>query len=295
MNATCSLEFLKASAVISRSWLYAQIEKRQRMAEGSQGFFSFVKTDNELIRWHDREDHTIFDVCADDHCQRYQGITRASRPEVQEAVKATRGQILTYDGKVCDARFSKCCGGRTETFETCWENEHHPYLESVDDPFCNTTDESVIRQVLNDYDCETHDFFEWQVTLTQDDAQAYISRQLKMDLGKIIALEPIERGPGGHIIRLRIVGSERTFTIGKELEIRSALSESHLKSSNFTVEPQELDAEGIPARFIINGRGWGHGVGLCQIGAAVMADKGFSCREILSHYYPGAVISGADE
>ena len=291
MNATCSLEFLKASAVISRSWLYAQMEKRQRMAEGSQGFFSFVKTDNELIRWHDREDHTIFDVCADDHCQRYQGITRASRPEVQEAVKATRGQILTYDGKVCDARFSKCCGGRTETFETCWENEHHPYLESVDDPFCNTTDESVIRQVLNDYDCETHDFFEWQVTLTQDDAQAYISRQLKMDLGKIIALEPIERGPGGHIIRLRIVGSERTFTIGKELEIRSALSESHLKSSNFTVEPQELDAEGIPARFIINGRGWGHGVGLCQIGAAVMGEQGYTYEQILHHYYQKANIT----
>ena len=291
MNATCSLEFLKASAVISRSWLYAQMEKRQRMAEGSQGFFSFVKTDNELIRWHDREDHTIFDVCADDHCQRYQGITRASRPEVQEAVKATRGQILTYDGKVCDARFSKCCGGRTETFETCWENEHHPYLESVDDPFCNTTDESVIRQVLNDYDCETHDFFEWQVTLTQDDAQAYISRQLKMDLGKIIALEPIERGPGGHIIRLRIVGSGRTFTIGKELEIRSALSESHLKSSNFTVEPQELDAEGIPARFIINGRGWGHGVGLCQIGAAVMGEQGYTYEQILHHYYQKANIT----
>ena len=291
MNATCSLEFLKASAVISRSWLYAQMEKRQRMAEGSQGFFSFVKTDNELIRWHDREDHTIFDVCADDHCQRYQGITRASRPEVQEAVKATRGQILTYDGKVCDARFSKCCGGRTETFETCWENEHHPYLESVEDPFCNTTDESVIRQVLNDYDCETHDFFEWQVALTQDDAQAYISRQLKMDLGKIIALEPIERGPGGHIIRLRIVGSKRTFTIGKELEIRSALSDSHLKSSNFTVEPQELDAEGIPARFIINGRGWGHGVGLCQIGAAVMGEQGYTYEQILHHYYQKANIT----
>ena len=291
MNATCSLEFLKASAVISRSWLYAQIEKRQRLAGGNQSFFAFVKTDSELIRWHDREDHTIFDVCADDHCQRYQGITRASRPEVQEAVKATRGQILTYDGKVCDARFSKCCGGRTETFETCWENEHHPYLESVDDPFCNTTDESVIRQVLNDYDCETHDFFEWQVTLTQDDAQAYISRQLKMDLGKIIALEPIERGPGGHIIRLRIVGSERTFTIGKELEIRSALSESHLKSSNFTVEPQELDAEGIPARFIINGRGWGHGVGLCQIGAAVMGEQGYTYEQILHHYYQKANIT----
>jgi SpoIID/LytB domain protein len=291
MKATCSLEFLKASAVISRSWLFAQMEKRQKMAQGGNNFFSFTKTDNELIRWHDREDHTIFDVCADDHCQRYQGITRASRPEVHAAVAATRGQILTYDGKVCDARFSKCCGGRTETFETCWENEHHPYLESVEDPFCNTSDERVLHQVLNDYDCETHDFYEWQVVLTQEMAQAYITRHLKMDLGSIIGLEPLERGPGGHIIRLKITGSERTFTIGKELEIRSALSESHLKSANFTVERQDIDADGVPARFILHGKGWGHGVGMCQIGAAVMGEQGYTYEQILSHYYKNANIT----
>lgn len=291
MKATCSLEFLKASAVISRSWLFAQMEKRQKMAQGGNNFFSFTKTDNELIRWHDREDHTIFDVCADDHCQRYQGITRASRPEVHAAVAATRGQILTYDGKVCDARFSKCCGGRTETFETCWENEHHPYLESVEDPFCNTSDERVLHQVLNDYDCETHDFYEWQVVLTQEMAQTYITRHLKMDLGSIIGLEPLERGPGGHIIRLKIIGSERTFTIGKELEIRSALSESHLKSANFTVERQNIDADGVPARFILHGKGWGHGVGMCQIGAAVMGEQGYTYEQILSHYYKNANIT----
>ena len=291
MKATCSLEFLKASAVISRSWLFAQMEKRQKMAQGGNNFFSFTKTDNELIRWHDREDHTIFDVCADDHCQRYQGITRASRPEVHAAVAATRGQILTYDGKVCDARFSKCCGGRTETFETCWENEHHPYLESVEDPFCNTSDERVLHQVLNDYDCETHDFYEWQVVLTQEMAQTYITRHLKMDLGSIIGLEPLERGPGGHIIRLKITGSERTFTIGKELEIRSALSESHLKSANFTVERQDIDADGVPARFVLHGKGWGHGVGMCQIGAAVMGEQGYTYEQILSHYYKNANIT----
>ena len=291
MKATCSLEFLKASAVISRSWLFAQMEKRQKMAQGGNNFFSFTKTDNELIRWHDREDHTIFDVCADDHCQRYQGITRASRPEVHAAVAATRGQILTYDGKVCDARFSKCCGGRTETFETCWENEHHPYLESVEDPFCNTSDERVLHQVLNDYDCETHDFYEWQVVLTQEMAQTYITRHLKMDLGSIIGLEPLERGPGGHIIRMKIIGSERTFTIGKELEIRSALSESHLKSANFTVERQDIDADGVPARFILHGKGWGHGVGMCQIGAAVMGEQGYTYEQILSHYYKNANIT----
>ncbi len=291
MNANCSLEFLKASAVISRSWLYAQMEKRQRLAGGSQGFFSFVKTDDELIRWHDREDHTIFDVCADDHCQRYQGITRASRTEVRDAVKATHGQILTFDGKVCDARFSKCCGGHTETFESCWENEHHPYLESVEDPFCNTSDEAVIRQVLNDYDCETHDFYEWQVVLTQDEAQTYITQHLRIDFGDIKELIPIERGPGGHIVRLKIVGSKRTFTIGKELEIRSALSASHLKSSNFTVELQEVDAAGVPARFLLKGRGWGHGVGMCQIGAAVMGEQGYTYQQILRYYYKNANIT----
>ena len=291
MNATCSIEFLKAAAVISRSWLYAQIEKRKRLEKNNHGFFAFTKTENELIRWHDREDHTIFDVCADDHCQRYQGITRASRPEVRAAVESTRGQILTYDGHVCDARFSKCCGGRTETFETCWEDEHHPYLESVEDPFCNTSDETIIRQVLNDYDCETHDFFDWHVELSQDKAQQYISQRLRMDFGKIVDLVPVERGPGGHIIRLKIVGTERTFTIGKELEIRSALSDSHLKSANFTVERKDIDSDGVPACFVLNGRGWGHGVGMCQIGAAVMGEKGYTYEQILQHYYRNTNIS----
>lgn len=291
MNATCSTEFLKASAVISRSWLYAQIEKRKRLSQSNHGFFAFTKTDTELIRWHDREDHTIFDVCADDHCQRYQGNTRATRPEVKAAVDATRGQILTYDGKVCDARFSKCCGGRTETFETCWENEPHPYLASIEDPFCNTSDDVIIRQVLNDYDCETRDFYRWTVTLTQADAQQYISRHLKMDLGNIIDLVPVERGPGERIIRLQIIGSKQTFTIGKELEIRSALSDTHLKSAAFTVEREDIDAKGVPARFILHGKGWGHGVGMCQIGAAVMGEQGYTYEQILAHYYKDSNIT----
>ena len=290
MSANCAPEFLKASAVISRSWLYAQMEKRRRLSKESHGFFAFTKTESELIRWHDREEHIIYDVCADDHCQRYQGITRASRPEVKAAVEATKGQILTYDGNICDARFSKCCGGRTETFETCWENEHHPYLESVDDPFCNTTDKEVIRQVMNDYDCETSDFFRWTVTLTQAEAQEYISHHLKMDLGKILDLQPIERGPGYRIIKLKIVGTERSFTIGKELEIRCALSTTHLKSAAFDVERQDLNENGIPARFVLHGRGWGHGVGMCQIGAAVMGEKGYSYEQILKHYYHDAEL-----
>ena len=290
MSATCSSEFLKAAAVISRSWLYAQMEKRKALSQSGHGFFAFTKTDSEIVRWHDREDHTIFDVCADDHCQRYQGITRATRPEVQAAVEATRGQILTYDGRVCDARFSKCCGGQTETFETCWENEHYPYLESVEDPFCNTTDEAIIHQVLNDYDRETLDFYRWTVTLTQEEAHRLITDHLKTDLGDILDLQPIERGPGYRIIRLRIVGSKQAFTIGKELEIRCALSESHLKSAAFDVERQELNADGVPARFILHGRGWGHGVGLCQIGAAVMGEQGYTYEQILNHYYRGAEI-----
>ena len=291
MSATCSSEFLKASAVISRSWLLAQIKNRKSQSSGGQNFFTFTKSDTELIRWHDREDHTIFDVCADDHCQRYQGITRASRPEVMEAVLATRGQVLTYEGEVCDARFSKCCGGRTEEFESCWENVHHPYLESVEDPFCDTHDPEILREVLNDYDQETTDFHDWTETIEQADAQRFIENQLKLTFGHILDLVPVQRGKSGRIVRLKIIGSERTMTIGKELEIRSALSESHLKSSNFEVERQDIDADGVPARFVLHGNGWGHGVGMCQIGAAVMGHKGYTYEQILTHYYKGAEIT----
>ena len=291
MSATCSSEFLKASAVISRSWLLAQIEKRKSIGNSGQNFFAFKKTDNELIRWHDREDHTIFDVCADDHCQRYQGITRATRPEVEDAVRATRGQILTYENQVCDARFSKCCGGRTEEFESCWEDKHYPYLESVEDPYCDTHDTAILSEVLNDYDLETTDFHDWTEVLQQNEAQSFIESQLKLNFGQIKDLVPIQRGKSGRIVRLQIVGTERTLIIGKELEIRSALSASHLKSSAFEVERQDVDAEGVPARFVLHGHGWGHGVGMCQIGAAVMGHQGFSYDQILHHYYPGAEIT----
>lgn len=291
MSATCSSEFLKASAVISRSWLLAQMEKRQKLGSGSHDFFTFTRNDNELIRWHDREDHTIFDVCADDHCQRYQGITRASRPEVEAAVRATAGQVLTSEGEICDARFSKCCGGRTEEFESCWEDKHYSYLESVEDPFCDTHDAAILREVLNDYDQETTDFHDWTEVLEQADAQRFIEAQLKLNFGQIKDLIPVQRGRSGRIVRLQIVGTERTLVIGKELEIRSALSESHLKSSAFEVERLDVDENGVPARFVLRGHGWGHGVGMCQIGAAVMGHKGFTYDQILHHYYPGAEIT----
>ena len=290
MKSSCSLEFLKAAAVISRSWLYAQMQRRQERAGQPAPFFTFVKGEGESIRWYDREDHTIFDVCADDHCQRYQGITRASNPQVAEAVNATRGQVLMYDGKVCDTRFGKCCGGQTNEYQYCWENIEVPYLRSVKDPYCNTSDKKILRQVLNDYDLETHDFYEWTEELSQEEIHERITSHLKMDLGPILGLEIVEKGPGGHISKLRIVGKDKAFIIGKELEIRRLLSTSHLKSSAFTVETKNVRG-GVPQRFVLHGRGWGHGVGLCQIGAAVMGERGFSYKQILKHYYTNVEIS----
>ena len=285
MSATSSPELLKAHAVISRSWLLYQMKKREESVKSKEerGFFSFVKKEDELLRWYDREDHTLFDVCADDHCQRYQGITRASSPAVAEAIKATRGQVLTYDNELCDARFSKCCGGQTEEFQYCWENIKKPYLVSVSDPFCHTNDSRILSQVLNDYDQETPDFYEWRVEYTQEELSELVNRKTKLDLGDIIDITPLDRGKSGRIWRLQLVGTKRSFIIGKELEIRRALSETHLYSSAFKVKKCD-------GKFIIKGRGWGHGVGLCQIGAAVMGEKGYDYDDILLYYYRGAEI-----
>ncbi len=283
MSATASPEFLKAHAVISRSWLLAQIEKRRQHENGADNFFSFIKKDDEFIRWYDRDDHTIFDVCADDHCQRYQGIVHARNCHVEEAISQTRGQILTYDGEICDARFHKCCGGDTEEFQYCWEDTPKPYLVSVHDPWCNTSDKQILSQVLNDYDQETPDFYHWTVEYTQEQLSELVNRKLKDDFGLITDLIPLERGKSGRIWKLKIVGTKKTFTIGKELEIRRALSESHLLSSAF-----EVEREGN--RFILHGKGWGHGVGLCQIGAAVMGEQGKTYDEILLFYYRNAKI-----
>jgi len=290
MSATSSAELLKAHAVISRSWLLAQMERRRNLKDGAtNSFFSFTRKDDELIRWYDREDHTIFDVCADDHCQRYQGIANAHNPAVVEAIKATRGQILIYGGDICDARFSKCCGGRTEEFQYCWEDTPKPYLVSVSCPWCNTTDRHILQQVLNDYDRETPDFYRWRVEYSQAELTALVSNNLKQDLGLITDLVPLERGKSGRIWKLRIVGTDGSFTIGKELEIRRTLSPSHLYSSAFDVEKVHDPKRG-GTRFVLNGRGWGHGVGLCQIGAAVMGEQGHGYRDILTFYYRGAAI-----
>lgn len=311
MSATASLELLKAHAVISRSWLMDKLcMKNQAYGINRQNETSSSSdiSDSSIIKWYDHEAHTNFDVCADDHCQRYQGITRASTSQAVEAVTSTRGEVLMHNGKICDARFSKCCGGAFEEFQNCWENVPHPYLiggrdcktetslpdltiESEADKwirtspaaFCNTQDKKVLGQVLNNYDQETVDFYRWKVSYSQQELSELIRKRSGIDFGEIIDLIPVERGTSGRIIRLKIVGTLRTVTIGKELEIRRTLSSSHLYSSAFVIDKEYQ-------RFIITGAGWGHGVGLCQIGAAVMGEQGYSYKEILSHYYPGSSL-----
>ena len=291
MNPYCPMEFMKAAAVISRSWLLAQMHKSKTMEDKRPAFFAFTKTDKEIIRWHDREDHSIFDVCADDHCQRYRGITAEANTQAGEAVLATRGEVLMYEGEICDARFSKCCGGHTEEFRYAWEDMHKPYLQSVEDPFCNTSDRELLARVLNRDDLETKDFYAWKAELTQKETCDLLKERLGMDFGQVTALNAVERGPGGHISKLEIAGTERSLVIGKELEIRRALSKTHLLSSAFEAEPYyNGDESGIPAGFRLHGHGWGHGVGMCQIGAAVMAQKGYPYREILTFYYRGAEV-----
>ena len=318
MRATSSLELLKAHAVISRSWLLAQMEQRKAENNNVEKQPSFFKTNEEIVRWYDREDHKQFDVCADDHCQRYQGITKAANKHVVEAIQQTAGEILTSHGEICDARYSKCCGGAVEEFQYCWENIKKPYLQALPDTlpdstplpdltdeavarqwilsspdaFCNTTDQKVLSQVLNDFDQETTDFYRWSQTYSQAEVKQLLEEKLEVLFGDIIDLVPLSRGKSGRIYRLKIVGKERTLIIGKELEIRRALSKSHLYSSAFIVEKADIK-DGVPQKFIIKGAGWGHGVGLCQIGAAMMGKQGYRYEEILLHYYKGAKITKA--
>ena len=335
MSATSSLELLKAHAVISRSWVLKPILHPQNAVQHCSSVVQHSSTSNnserealnhpeqpegllnasesEHIVWYERDAHEGFDVCADDHCQRYEGITRRDEhPEaatnVQKAIDATRGQVLMYDGKVCDARFYKSCGGATELFENAWANEHYPYLEAVRDEigtplpdltieanaqefirtspsaYCNTNDARVLSQVLNNYDQETKDFYRWTVQYTQEELSEIIRERSGIDFGEILDLVPIKRGPSARLYEMQIVGSKRSMVIGKELEIRKWLSKSHLYSSAFVVDRSEQ------GDFILTGAGWGHGVGLCQIGAAVMADKGYSYEQILAHYFPGSEL-----
>lgn len=300
MSATASLELLKAHAVISRSWLLNKLKVANGklkviMHPDNTANFELSTLPSQLIKWYDHEAHKNFDVCADDHCQRYQGITRASTPQAIEAVFATRGEVLMYEGEICDARFSKCCGGAFEEFQNCWENVKHPYLIGQRDSktetrlpdltkeaeadkwirtspaaFCNTHNKQVLSQVLNNYDQETTDFYRWRVCYSQQELSELIHKRSGIEFGKIIDLIPVERGTSGRLVRLKIVGTLRTLIIGKELEIRRTLSSSHLYSSAFVVDKEyKEDEKEIPSRFILTGSGWGHGVGLCQIGAEI--------------------------
>jgi stage II sporulation protein D len=313
MSATSSPQLLRAHAVISRSWLLAQKEK-ERSLKQQRAPETVIEKEGERIKWYDREDHLNFDVCADDHCQRYQGITRASTPEVEAAIADTFGQVLMFEGDICDARYSKCCGGVTEIFENVWEPVNHPYLAKVVDndvvpegvdlelsnekaaekwirgnppAFCNTHDKSVLSQVLNDYDQETADFYRWRVKISQEQVRELLKKKIGLDVGEIKDLVPVERGVSGRLVKLRIEGTNGQMAIGKELEIRKALSDSHLYSSAFVVDI-EPGTDNIPKSFTLIGAGWGHGVGLCQIGAAMMGHRGYSYQEILEHYFRGA-------
>ncbi len=314
MSATASLELLKAHSVISRSWLLAQIQKNKEIVESKEAYTTMQETDEEIVKWYDREDHTKFDICADDHCQRYQGITRASTEIVRQAIQETRGELLMFDGKICDARYSKSCGGVFEEFQNCWEDIRYPYLVKLRDSksekdfpdltlednaekwilsspeaFCNTSDMKILSQVLNNYDQETTNFYRWSVEYSQNELSSLILSRSGVDYGVIMDLVPVQRGTSGRLVKLKIVGDKRTKTIGKELEIRRTLSKSHLYSSAFIVE-KIYGTKGIPEKFILKGAGWGHGVGLCQIGAAVMGEKGYKYDQILLHYFVGASI-----
>lgn len=327
MSAAADEEFLKAHAVISRSWVMAQLDSCSggRLSQVPEGVcdvpslvsdlytrFHHSEEENDGVieyeKWYDREDHVLFDVCADDHCQRYQGLTRAVGSKVRKVIDATWGQVLTYGGQLCDARFSKCCGGRMERFSVCWDDTDHPYLQPLADTpdneegarcFCDTQDREILGKVLNNYDQETVDFYRWTEICDRASLSELVERKSGVPIGIINELEPLERGESGRIYKLRIVGSDRTLIVGKELEIRRILSESHLKSSAFDVEYVTVDGRVVSAyddwsSLRLNGSGWGHGVGLCQIGAAVMAAKGYTYDRILQHYYPGSVLSTDD-
>jgi len=314
MSPTSSEEFLKAHAVISRSWLLAQMEKSDSVEKSGVKYKTATISEDEITRWYDREDHQNYDVCADDHCQRYQGVTKASTPAVQKAIQVTSGQVLTFHGSICDTRYYKCCGGVTELFENVWEPVKHPYLTKVidyqrhpegfnlnlkdeesvtkwikgnPDAFCNSADENILQKVLNDFDLETNDFFRWKVSYTREELSDILRTRSGIDFGMVNELIPLERGESGRIIRLRIEGTKKTMTIGKELEIRKSLSRTHLYSSCFIVEKTGSNNN---CQFTLYGAGWGHGVGLCQIGAAVMGSMGYSYDQILRHYFSEAKL-----
>jgi len=306
MSAEAPMEFLKAHAILSRSWLLAALDRKEKTKEVPIRTEKIIEKEGEVMRWYDREDHDLFDVCSDDHCQRYQGITKIVSRQAEEAVRETRGMVITFKDEICDARYSKACGGITEEFETAWDDKQAPYLTSILDApvshqpiiteeeasawilsepeaYCNTKDEHLLGKILPDFDREIKSFFRWRVEYSRQELEEILREKSGFDFGTLQKIVTLKRGPSGRISRLKIIGSKRSIVVGKELEIRRWLSRTHLYSSAFVVR---VEAD----RFIFNGAGWGHGVGLCQIGAAVMATRGFSAEQILKHYFRGIEI-----
>lgn len=315
MSSNAPLEYLKTQAVVSRSWLMRILSARKQAVTPQPTEYSDEKGGVERhIKWYENDAHTLFDVCADDHCQRYEGLSHAVNPMAEKAVRETCGEVLMYGDEICDARFSKSCGGVSEKFSNCWKEEDKDYLSPVLDApegdlpdltdeknaerwirtapsaFCNSNDDKVLSQVLNDYDLETKDFYRWKVEYSNAELSALIKEKSGIDFGEIKNLTPLRRGTSGRIVELLVEGTKRRLIIGKELEIRRILSTSHLKSSALVVDKTDISPNGLPARFILTGAGWGHGVGLCQIGAAVMSAKGYTYREILAHYFKNSII-----
>jgi stage II sporulation protein D len=312
MNGRAPLAFLKTHAILSRSWLLSSLERRRKPRKATRVKLPPALEDGEIVRWYDREDHDLFDVCADDHCQRYHGLMKIISDESRRAVADTRGTVVTYGGKICDARYSKACGGLTERYSTAWDSVEVPYLASIPDgptphppvaseedatrwilsapdAYCHTTDREILSRILPDFDRETDAFFRWTVRYTRNELSKIVKAKSGLDFGDLLNLVPLARGPSGRIHRLGIEGSKMSIVVGKELEIRRWLSESHLYSSAFIVKT-ERNHHGEVDSYVLQGAGWGHGVGLCQIGAAVMASRGFSAEEILTHYFTGAAI-----
>jgi SpoIID/LytB domain protein len=306
MSSAAPMEFLKAHAILSRSWLLAALDRKKKVKDAPKLAARLIENEKEVMRWYDRQDHDLFDVCSDDHCQRYQGTTKILSEQAEEAIRETRGMAITYQDEICDARYSKACGGLTEEFDTAWDGKRIPYLESISDAsishhlirteeearrwilsepkaYCNTKEGALLEKVLPDFDRETKSFFRWRVEYSREEMEEILREKSGFDFGTLKEITPLQRGPSGRISRLKIIGSKRSMVVGKELEIRRWLSRSHLYSSAFIVT-----VEGD--RVIFHGAGWGHGVGLCQIGAALMATKGFSAEEILKHYFRGVEI-----
>lgn len=312
MSAEAPMEFLKTHAILSRSWFLAGLGRRKKIKRGPNETRTLRKKEGRLIRWYDREDHDLFDVCADDHCQRYQGVTKITTKQAEKVVGETRGRVITFQNKICDARYSKACGGFTEEFNTAWSDQRIPYLRSVSDAsvphlsiqteeearrwilsnpeaYCNTKDEGLLKKILPGFDRKTKNFFRWTVEYSQEELEKILREKSGFDFGTLKGIEPLQRGPSGRISCLKIIGSKRRMVLGKELEIRRWLSRTHLYSSAFVVGTKH-NSKGEMERIIFKGAGWGHGVGLCQIGAAVMATKGFSAEQILKHYFRGVEI-----